>query len=68
MENRLDGAFGDTGVAIDALLRVDIELLLVLVKTIARTDDHAVCVLAVMTGLANDIGHELSSFPVVRDT
>jgi hypothetical protein len=63
-EDRRDRTLGHAPIAVDALLRINIELHLVLVKAIARTHHYAVGVLAIMTGFTNNIRHEENSFPV----
>src|SRR4029079_289702 len=50
-----------TRAAIDALVRVDDEEVLSLVKTLDRTDGDAVGVLALDAWFRNDVRHELSS-------
>src|SRR3981081_1449638 len=58
VENRLDGTLRQTRLAVNAMLRINVEHLLVLIEAVAGTDGDAVGVLAVMTGFANDEGHE----------
>jgi hypothetical protein len=62
MEDGFHRAFRDARLAVDAMLWIDVELGAILVKALARADDHAVGVLAVLARLANDIGHEWYSF------
>ena len=57
VEDRLDRALRDAGLAVDALVRVDVEHLGPFVEAIDRADDHAVGVLAVEAGLGDDVSH-----------
>jgi hypothetical protein len=57
VENRFDGTFPDTDFAIDARFGIDVKLPTVFIKALGRTYNHAVRVLAIMTGLADDKGH-----------
>jgi hypothetical protein len=66
VEDRFNRTLRHASFTIDALLRVDIELHGVVVEAFTRTDDHAVRVLAVMTRLTHDIGHESFSSSVVE--
>jgi S1-C subfamily serine protease len=59
VEDRLHGTLRHAGLAVDALVRVDVQLRLVLVEAVARTDRHAVGVLAVPTRFAHDERHRL---------
>jgi hypothetical protein len=56
-KDRFHRTFRDTAFAIDALHGIDVEHVVVLVKTFRGTDNDAVGVLAVQTRFANDIGH-----------
>src|SRR5690242_13930415 len=57
LEDSPDRALGDTCPAVDAVLGVDVELPVVAVEALARTDDHAVGVLAADARLGHDMGH-----------
>jgi hypothetical protein len=57
VEDRFDGAFRRTAFAINARLRIDVKLPIIFIKALRRTYNHAVRVLAIMTGLADDKGH-----------
>ncbi len=57
VKDRFDGTFRDTGFAINARFGIDVKLPIVFVKALHRTYNHAVRVLAIMTGFADDIGH-----------
>jgi hypothetical protein len=57
MKDRLDRALRYARVAVDAVNRVDVELVLVLVKTITWTDDDAIGVFAIVARLTDDEGH-----------
>src|SRR5690606_38390818 len=57
VEDGLDRTFGNARLAVDAFIRMDVEHRLTLVKTLDRTDDNAVGVLAVETRLRNDVSH-----------
>ena len=63
-EDRFNWALGDTRAAVDAVVRVDVELLFVAVEAFTRADDDAVRVLASATRLGHDVGHWLTSFRV----
>src|SRR5262249_40413627 len=56
-EDGLDGALRHARLAVDAVGRVDVEHLLVLVEALHRADRDAVGVLAVVAGLADGVGH-----------
>ena len=58
VKDRFHWAFRDAAVAIDTLLGINVELSLVLVEAVARANDNAVRVLAIVTGLADDVRHE----------
>ena len=53
-------ALGHARLAVDALFRVDVEHLVVLVEAFDRTDGDAVGVLAIVTGLANNMRHNFT--------
>ena len=57
MVDRLDGAFRDASLAIDAMVRIDVQHVLVLVKALAWAHDHAIGVLAVTARFANNVRH-----------
>ena len=54
----LDGALALARIAVSALIRIDVELRIVLIKAIAGTNGDAVGVLAIVARLANDVGHD----------
>jgi hypothetical protein len=58
VEDRLDQTFRHARFTIDALSRIDVKHLIVLIETLRRTNGNAVGVLAITARLANDIGHE----------
>ena len=60
LEDRLPGALRLAGAAVDALVGVDIELVLSLVDAIHGADVHARLVLHGNAGFSNDVGHERS--------
>src|SRR5262245_14288892 len=57
-EDRLDRALGHACFAVDAVIRINVEHLLVLVETLHRTDDATIGVLAVVTRGSDDVSHE----------
>ena len=59
VKNRFDRTFGNAGFTVDAVNRVDVEHRIVFVKTVTRTNNDAVGVLAVAARLADDKGHGL---------
>jgi len=65
-EDGLNRAFRNARVAVNAVFRVDVKLVVVLVKAIARANDHAVRILAVPTGLTNDKSHDSNSFTDIK--
>lgn len=54
-------AFGNARPAIQTVVGIDIEHLLVLIETLGRADDCAVEVFAVDTGFGDDVSHEFVS-------
>jgi hypothetical protein len=56
-EDSLNGTFGNTGVAIDAGIRIDIEAVGQFVKRLDGADCGAVSVLAIDTRFRDYIGH-----------
>ena len=56
-ENRLDGALGLAGAAVDALFAIDHQHASSLVDAVDGTDVHTGLVLLVDTGLGDDVGH-----------
>jgi hypothetical protein len=62
LKNRLYRTLGHACIAINAVVGIDIELHVVLIKTVTWADDDAVRVLAVVTGFADDKSHGLCSF------
>ena len=61
MKYCFDRALRNARLAIDAVDRVDVELAVVLVEAIARANNHAVGVFAIVTRLTDDISHEKPS-------
>ncbi len=57
MEDGLNRAFRNTGFAVDALIRVDIQHLFAFVETLHRANDDAIGVLAVEAGFGNNVSH-----------
>jgi len=58
MINGLDRALRNTGLAIDALFRMDIEHLLALVEAFDGADDNTVGISAANARLGNNVSHE----------
>src|SRR5919202_986716 len=67
-EDRVDRALRLTGAAVDALVRVDVVLLVVVgrVDAVDRTDGHATGVLDSDARFRNDVGHLDSPLPPIR--
>jgi hypothetical protein len=61
-EDRFDWTFGYARAAIDAVIRLDVELLIIAIEALAWADDHAVRVLAPATRLGHDMGHWHTAF------
>jgi hypothetical protein len=57
-ENRFHRARWDTGAAVDALVRVNVEHFVPFVETLYRAHNDAIGVLATKTGLGNDVSHD----------
>ena len=55
----LDGTFGNTERAVDALVRLDHEKVWPLAKTIDRAHVHTVGIFTLNAGFGDDIGHVL---------
>jgi hypothetical protein len=71
MEDRIDGTFRNSRLAVNALVRIDIEHLLAFIEAFDRTYDNTICVLAGKARLGNDMGHRRSlliSKQVARDS
>src|SRR5262245_44238350 len=62
--DRFYRALRDTRPAVDAVLRVDVELRLVAVEALHRADDDAVRVLAVDARFGHDVGHARTALRV----
>jgi hypothetical protein len=60
-EYRLDWTFGHASFAVNTLIRIDVQYLFAFAKTLHRTNDYAIRVLAPKTGLCNDVRHERNS-------
>src|SRR5215212_7807265 len=58
-ENCGDRAFRLTGAAVDAFIRMDVELLRTLINAVDGTDVNTRTVLRVYTGFSYDVGHDL---------
>src|SRR5881409_2300905 len=61
-ENRGDGALRLAGAAIDAFVRVDIQLILALVDAVHGADVHARPILHIDAGLCDDVRHSSSRY------
>jgi hypothetical protein len=59
VENRFDRALRNTGLAVDALIRMDIEHLCAFIEAIDRADNDAIGVLAVEARLGDNVSHSL---------
>jgi hypothetical protein len=57
VKDRFHGAFGDTGLAVDALIGMNVKDLLTLIKAFHRANDHTIGVLAGETRFANYVRH-----------
>src|SRR5207249_6131845 len=58
-EDRFDRALGHTSLAVDAIIRSDVQHHVVLVEALHRADRDAVGILAIVTWLANSVSHRL---------
>jgi hypothetical protein len=56
-EYRLDGTLWNTGIAIDARVRIDVQHVIVEMKSLDGTDQGTVSVTAVHTWFCNDVSH-----------
>lgn len=61
VEDRLDRAFGNASFAVNALLGVDVEHLVALVKAFDRAYHYAIGVFASRARFGNDVSHERGS-------
>ena len=59
-------AFRGTSVAVDAVVRVDVQHLFAFVKTIARADGNAVGIFATKTRLGHYVSHVNLPFGKIR--
>ena len=57
MVDRLGGAFGNTSVAVDAVVGVDVDHVLVFVKTFHWANGQASFIFTANAGLSDDHGH-----------
>ena len=57
-EDRVHGTFRHTGLAVDTFFGVDIDHRPTLVEAVHRADLHAIGVLAVFTGFADNVRHD----------
>src|SRR5579875_1187809 len=64
-EDGLNRTLRDTGFTIDAVYRIDVKHLLVLVEAFHRADSHAVGILTIVTRLTNGVSHRNRSFLLV---
>jgi len=60
MENCLDRAFSYAGLTVNAFVGMDVDHCFIFVETFYRANDNAIRVLAVMTGMADNMGHCVS--------
>ena len=65
IEDCSDRALVETRIAVDTMVRVNVEHLFPFVKAITRADDDAVRVLAAKAWFRNDISHDFNPFPAV---
>ena len=56
-KDRLDGAFVDTLVAVDASLGIDVQHLIAFAEAVTRANDHAVGILAPKARGRDNVGH-----------
>jgi hypothetical protein len=56
-EHRFNRAFGYTGVAVDARFRINVQHIVVEVKSFNRTHESTVSIATVHTGFCNDVSH-----------
>lgn len=56
-EDRLHRALGNTGIAVDARFRIDVQHIIIEVKSLDGTDEGTVSVAAVHAGLGNGVRH-----------
>jgi hypothetical protein len=61
VEDCFDGTLRNTRLAIDALIGMDVEHLIPLVKTLDGAHHHAIGVLAGKTRLGDDVRHDLKT-------
>jgi hypothetical protein len=57
MENCLDRAFSDAGLAIDALFGMDVKHFVPGVETLHRADNHTICIAATDARLGDNVSH-----------
>jgi hypothetical protein len=57
VKDGLDGALGNAGFAIDALIGMDVEHLLAFVEAFDRANHHAICVFAAEARLNDNVSH-----------
>jgi hypothetical protein len=56
-EHRLNRTFGNTGIAVDARFGIDVQHVVVEVKSFDRTNESTVSIATVHTGFCNDVSH-----------
>src|SRR5262249_44343138 len=61
VKDRFDWAFRNTGFAVDAFIRMDVQNLLAFVEAFHRAHHHAIGVLAAKARFANNVRHESRS-------
>jgi hypothetical protein len=62
VEDRVNRAFRNTCVAVNAIVWINVKHLLVVIKTLHWTDDNAISVFAVSARFANDVDHGSTPF------
>ena len=56
-EDRLNRTLRNAGIAVDARLRIDVQHIVIKMKSFDGTDECTISVAAVHTGLGNDVSH-----------
>jgi hypothetical protein len=56
-EDGLHWALGNTGITVDARFRIDVQHIVIEVKSLNGTDECTISVAAVHTGFGNDVSH-----------
>ena len=60
--DRLDRTFWNACAAVDAIVRIDVELPIITIKALARANNNAIRVLAVHARFGHDMGHKSTAF------